>query len=76
VDYAALAVLICGATFYTRAAALEKKSPLVWGGMSVGASLLAMFVFKGGWLSVLFSQVGLIGAITLYRVVTEKEDSK
>jgi uncharacterized membrane protein HdeD (DUF308 family) len=72
-DYAALAVLICGVTFYTRAAALEKKSEVLWGALSIVVSLLAMFVFKGGWLSVLFSQVGLFAAITIYRVITEKE---
>ena len=75
-DYAALAVLICGVTFYTRAAAMEKKSPFIWGSLSIVASLLAMFIFKGGWLSVLFSQVGLFVAITLYRVITEKEDNQ
>lgn len=75
-DYAALAVLICGVTFYARAATMEKKSPVVWGCLSVGASLLAMFIFKGGWLSVLFSQVGLFVAITLYRVIAEKEDNQ
>ncbi len=75
-DYAALAVLICGVTFYTRAAAMENKSPFLWGSLSIGASLLAMFIFKGGWLSVLFSQVGLFVAITLYRVIAEKEDNQ
>ncbi len=75
-DYAAIAVLICGVTFYTRAAAMEKKSPFIWGSSSIGASLLVMYIFKGGWLSVLFSQVGLFVAITLYRVITEKEDNQ
>ena len=31
--------------------------------------------FKGGWLSVLFSQVVLFAANTLYRMMTEKEGS-
>ena len=64
-DYAALAVLICGVTFYTRAAGLEKKSVWIWVGLSISASLLAMFVFKGGWLRVLISQGGWFVAITL-----------
>lgn len=75
-DYAALAVLICGLTFYSRAAAMEKKSALIWCGLSIAASLVAMFVFKGGWLSVLFSQVGLFAAITIYRVITEKDSNQ
>ena len=75
-DYASIASLIVGLTFFTRAAAMEKKSQMTWGGLSVAASLLAMFVFKGGWLSVLFSQVGLFITITLYRVVAEKDDNQ
>jgi lipid-A-disaccharide synthase-like uncharacterized protein len=75
-DYAALAVLICGVMFYTRGAAMEKKPPFIWGSLSVGVSLLAMFIFKGGWLSVLFSQMGLFVAITLFRVITEKDDNQ
>jgi uncharacterized membrane protein YfcA len=74
-DYAALAVLICGATFYARAAEMEKKSGVIWCCCSIIASLLAMFVFKGGWLSVLFSQLVLFAAITVYRVTTERDDN-
>ncbi len=73
IDYAALAALICGLTFFSRAAKQEKISTGLWSGLSVAASGIAMVAFKGGWLSVLLSQVILFVLITVYRVVFEKD---
>lgn len=72
--YDAVAVAICGAFFYTRAATAERTSPWIWGGLSVGISGLAMFGLSFGWLGVLLGQVLLFILITVYRTITSKDD--
>jgi hypothetical protein len=72
VDYAGFAAAIASAVFWTRGAAIEGISPLVWVGASLVVSVLTMMVLRQGWMGVLVGQVGLLAAITLFRTLGDK----
>lgn len=58
--------------FWTRGAAIEGISPLVWVGASLVVSALTLLVLHQGWMGVFISQVALLAAITLYRTLTDE----
>lgn len=70
--YTLVFVAICGVTFFARAAVHERRSPLVWGGLSLGTSGIVAWL-GGGWLSMLAAQVVLLLGIAVFRTVTEKD---
>jgi len=72
VDYAGIAAAIASAVFWTKGAAIEGISPLVWVGASLIVSLLTMVVLHQGWMGVLVGQVALLAAITLFRTLADK----
>ena len=74
-DYAGIAAAIASAVFWTRGAAIEGISPLVWVGASLIVSAIAMFVLHQGWMGVLVGQVALLAAITLFRTLNDKGGS-
>jgi hypothetical protein len=64
--------MAAGAAFFHRAAEFENESSLVWTGLSVVISALALFLFHWGWLGCLLGQVGLFLGITIFRVLHDK----
>jgi len=64
------------ADIFSHAARQEKLSGSLWITQSLAASGIAMVLFKGGWLSVLLSQVILFAGITLYRVLFDNDGSQ
>ena len=45
---------------------------LLWAGLSIAVSALAIHVFGGGWIFVLQSQPGLGAGIAIFRVLRER----
>ena len=60
-----LACAIC-ASFFVKGARLDDKSPLVWGGLSIAAWLIATWLIGGGLILGILSQVLLFVGITLH----------
>lgn len=65
-----LTILIClgCALFLHRAAEFEDESTLIWTGLSVLISALALFWLHCGWLGILLGQFGLFAGITALRL--------
>ncbi|HVS19454.1 MAG TPA: hypothetical protein VMT18_12690 [Planctomycetota bacterium] len=57
--------VVCG-SFFVKGAQLEGRSGLAWGGASMLAWLLATWVFGGGLVLGLLSQVLLFAGLTLW----------
>jgi hypothetical protein len=66
IDYVSVLVLGCCMAFFVKGARLEGRSALLWGGMSLGAWLLATSVASGGLLAGVASQVLLFLALTAF----------
>lgn len=63
-----LVVAIAFAAFFFKAGKQEPSSGLWWGGLSVIVSAVVLMMFSGGMLAVFLAQLGLLAAITLFRV--------
>ena len=61
-------ISVC-ATFYYRAAVFENESTLIWSGLSVLISALALFWLHWGWLGIVIGQIGLYVGITIFRIL-------
>jgi hypothetical protein len=59
-------LLLACAIFYYRAGEFEGSSGFVWAAMSVLISVVIWQWLHGGFLAVLFGQLGLFAGITLY----------
>jgi len=66
-----LLIAVCAAFFY-RAAEVENSPALLWGGLSVLLSVLALFFLHWGWLGALLGQVGLFVGITIFRMMRKE----
>jgi hypothetical protein len=73
IDYVSILVLGFCVAFFVKGARLEGRSALMWGGMSLGAWLLAMFVAGGGRLAGVASQALLFLALTGHAYWRERE---
>ncbi len=62
-------VLVACATFYYRAAELERESGILWAGLSVLVFLLGWLALGWGLLGCIGGQVALFIGITLVRAV-------
>jgi uncharacterized membrane protein len=67
--YLLIVVIVGSAVFFHRAAEFENESSLLWSGLSVLVSALALFLFHTGWLGILLGQIGLLIGIGVFRVV-------
>jgi hypothetical protein len=73
VKYAFLFVMLLAcATFYYKAAEMERLSGFVWAGPSVLVFLLTWFWLSGGLFGCLAGQIALFGVITLVRLLGSK----
>ena len=67
--YLAILLVVVFAVFFYRAAEFENESGLLWCGLSVLVSVVALFFFHWGWLGTLLGQAGLFVGITIFRMV-------
>ena len=49
-----------------------RNQSLLWTGLSIGVSALALHLFSAGWLLVLVAQCGLFVAIGIFRSLRER----
>jgi hypothetical protein len=70
--YFDIALAIAGAAFFARGAQVDRESPLLWGALSAGASLLAI-LSGGGLLPWLCGQVLVYLLIFAWRMVKERK---
>ncbi len=66
-SFAFVMALACAAFFF-KGGQEEGSSGLLWAGLSLIVSAVVMFWLHGGVAAVLFSQVGVLMVITLFRV--------
>lgn len=66
-SFAFVVALLCAGGFY-RAGEREMDSGIPWCGLSVIVSAPILLVFNGGILAIMLGQVGLLMAITLFRM--------
>ncbi len=59
---------IAAAVFYYQAGEKEMDWGLPWAGLSAVISALVLFRLQGGFIAVLLAQLGLLVAITAYRL--------
>ena len=72
IDYTSIVVLsVCAITFY-RMGQLERSWAPLWAALSVGASVVTLFVFHFGLIAVFVAQALLFGCITAYRVLRKE----
>lgn len=64
IDYGWILGCVLCAAFFVKGARLGERSPLVWGGASVAAWLIATWVLGGGMGSGVASQVLLFAGLT------------
>jgi hypothetical protein len=67
--YFAIFLVIAFAVFFHRAAEFENESSLIWCGLSVVISVVALFFFHWSWLGCLLGQAGLFVGIGIFRVM-------
>jgi hypothetical protein len=67
--YLPILIIICFAIFFCRAAEFEDESTLIWGGLSVTISVVAVFWLGCGWLGISLGQLGLFVGITNVRIL-------
>jgi hypothetical protein len=67
--YFAILLIVVFAIFFYRAAEFENESGLLWCGLSVLVSVVALFFFHWGWLGCLLGQAGLFVGIGIFRVM-------
>jgi len=70
--YLLIVVIVVGTVFFHRAAEIENESGLLWSGLSVLVSALALFLFHAGWLGILLGQIGLLIGIGVFRMVRKE----
>ena len=68
IPYLAIVVLSVSALFFYRAGRQERSWGLLWAGLSVAASMLALRFLSWGLMGVLLAQVVLFIGITVYRM--------
>jgi hypothetical protein len=66
--YLTILVIAGFGAFYYRAAEFENESALVWCGLSVLISVLAVFWLHWSLLGMISGQVGLFAGITIFRI--------
>ena len=66
-SFAFVVALLCASGFY-KAGEREMASGIPWSGLSVAVSAPILLVFNGGKLAIVFGQIGLLLAITLFRM--------
>lgn len=59
---------LAAAAFYYHAGEQEMDTGLPWAGLSAIVSALVLFRLQGGLIAVVLAQLGLLAAITAYRV--------
>jgi len=69
IPYFGILLAVVFAVFFHRAAEFEDESGLLWSGLSVLISVVALFFFGWGLLGCLLSQVGLFVGIGIFRVM-------
>jgi hypothetical protein len=67
--YFTILLVVVFAVFFYRAAEFENESGLLWSGLSVLVSVVALFFFHWSWLGCLLGQAGLFVGIGIFRVV-------
>jgi hypothetical protein len=67
--YFAILLIVIFAIFFYRAAEFENESGLLWCGLSVLVSVVALFFCGWGWLGCLLSQAGLFVGIGIFRMM-------
>ena len=70
--YLTILTIVACAIFFCRAAEFEDESTLIWGGLSVTISLVALFWLGCGWLGILLGQAGLFAGITIFRILRKE----
>ena len=72
----AIAAAIATAIFWYHGSQVENASPILWVLPSIGISAVIIIALHGGWIAVLLGQVAMFVAITVYRVVAEKNSNE
>lgn len=67
--YLTILIILCFAIFFHRAAEFENESVLIWCGLSVAISVVAVFWLGCGWLGISLGQIGLFIGITFFRIM-------
>jgi hypothetical protein len=64
--------MVGSAVFFYRAAEFENASGLLWSGLSVLISALALSLFHAGWLVILLGKAGLLIGIGIFRMIRDR----
>jgi len=72
IPYLQILVVVGFAIFFYRAAEAEDESRLVWCGLSILITVLALFWRHWGWPGIISSQLALFLGITCFRMRNKK----
>jgi len=74
IDYGMLLVLFASVSLFAKAAQMDGRSPLVWGGLSLGSWIAVTQFAIGGLAGALISQVALFVGLTAAAIVRDRKE--